>query len=236
MACQFPLFSGKGRKMAVKKSRFTLIELLVVIAIIAILASMLLPALQQAKGKAQQISCASNEKQLALAAIMYSNDFSEYLPAWQMPGSVYWHQLLLKYHDDHKVEDCPTLTATDVYQTINGVKCFFDYGWNYCGYGNQSQNWGLGYIHGTGNARGGSVALRSIADPTNMYMLGDRRTSGAGTYFGPPFLDGGASPQYVSGIHSQGSNVAYIDGHVELVLRAHLTSPSSRSSWTKADD
>lgn len=70
-----------------KGQGFTLIELLVVIAIIAILASMLLPALNSAKGKAQNIKAINSLRQLALALTLYSEDNDNAFPASGRPGN-----------------------------------------------------------------------------------------------------------------------------------------------------
>src|ERR1700734_1870198 len=98
------------RAAGTEESAFTLIELLVVIAIIAILASMLLPALGQAKEAGRRTKCTSNVHELGLANMMYRSDNNgEFTPRNSVQR---WPSLLNSYYKSTNLIVCPTETNT----------------------------------------------------------------------------------------------------------------------------
>src|ERR1051325_7072164 len=104
---------------------FTLIELLVVIAIIAILASMLIPALAKAKNKAQSTQCINNARQIALGHSMFIADENRMIPYNQWPNL--WMKILAdRYNAINKVRICPVAKEIDA-AMIDKVRKTADY-------------------------------------------------------------------------------------------------------------
>ena len=111
-------------RTCIKNRAFTLIELLVVIAIIAILAAILFPVFAQARNQARKATCISNHKQIALAVMMYIQDYDEQFPAWDwgknamnswnLPeGSGWWMNQVMPYIKNFGLYNCPNDARSD---------------------------------------------------------------------------------------------------------------------------
>ncbi|MBO7327536.1 MAG: DUF1559 domain-containing protein [Lentisphaeria bacterium] len=112
------------------KMQFTLIELLVVIAIIAILAAILLPALNSARERGRSASCINNLKQIAMANAQYNDDSNGYIPVNNNAQSNGWAwapylaklgYLPSKYHD---IASCPSTLTSPLVNADNGVNTY----------------------------------------------------------------------------------------------------------------
>ncbi len=224
---------------------FTLIELLVVIAIIAILAALLLPALSQAKVKAQSLKCKSNLHQLGVALRLYVGDFDSYpylayTPASNQRNLFLWFDALAPYVANAKwgegVFDCPTYQwkVSEGYGVPTGFEWpGGDYAYN--GLGREPSSGPSGWSRlGLGPAVIGPNPWRPVRDsdikaPADLYAIGDSRvvTWPNGWIIGPWEYDFVLLGAITKMPHSMIFNMVLVDGHVEGIKTNVLFGTSS---------
>jgi len=196
---------------AARRTAFTLIELLVVIAIIAILASILFPVFARARAKARQTSCLSNEKQLALAVQMYTQDYDECLPSWgygpvdangengPAEGFYSWDTVVFPYMKNQQILVCPDNP-----------------------YGRGLRGYAMTRYTGDPQGTGETLAIGALPAPTSTVLLYDKghQLPGAcGDAAGETFMQSkGATGQGLGTemFHNGGKNFAFADGHAKF--------------------
>ena len=215
---------------ACRRPGFTLVEMLVVVAVIAILAGLLLPALNSAKEMALAAVCLNQQKQVSLHMNMYANDTDGYFIT---NGSGGWQLLSGGYgYPDLKTQDacCPVFFAKGALRLNSGtVEKYTGGAWS----------WGWNCTYGVGKAWLGYSTpqyvrlFRQCTKPTEVTLLADSWRVGGYPY---ALLGPGVNANWGSAaaVHHKRVNVCFVDGHAGGIGYGDLIGKIYVPNWNNA--
>ena len=191
------------------KNSFTLIELLIVVAIIAILAGLLLPALQASRNKARTLTCATNLKNLSLSAVQYADDWNDINVGWHSASTKWtWYSLLKPYGYDNR----------------NSLKCPVDKNDGY------ALHDGLSFMKINGNkVFRSSGTLHGYGGPSTIAWFADSVWPNFANWYPLSFGSDWSNPKFVFLRHNRTINAACADGHVSAGKPGTITSTTVSS-------
>ena len=200
-----------------KKQNFTLIELLVVIAIIAILASMLLPALNKARSKAKEIKCHTNLKQIGTALLFYAEDYEQYLPAYNGgtktdPKYARWQDMIYPYiYPGEKVTTSSFYMKNSVPQGV-----FFCPGQSSVAHADRHRHYAINlYVSGSTGAC--KRSLKKISKTTLRLLVSDGNQPSSSE----PYVYNSLTS--IGFRHSNATANLFVDNHVERRKREEIS-------------
>lgn len=206
------------------KQKFTLIELLVVISIIAILAGMLLPALNSARQKAKTLKCTNTLKTMGLMFNQYAGDAAGHLPAADAGNSYFWYYWLIPYYG-LPIPDDPAGCGSYLVEKKVICQTAANYFSQYKDSAKRYFNYAMSQMDDKTKFR----KLAALKNPSALCCAGDAAFSITYKWFNAALNPSSNRPSTIHPLLT--TNILFVDSHVKNLKSAEIPTDSNDKFW-----